>query len=89
MFCIAVICINQNEIPKALLTHWVIDIEESLAGGKSVVLINLLHTSHSEEHTNRRTKSKENIWLKVQCAVNHRNLPDRNWIYNLSELPAR
>lgn len=79
---------NQNEILKALLTHWVIDIEESLAGGKSVVLINLLHTSHSEEHTNRRTKSKENIWFKVQRAVNHRNLPDRNWIYNLSEPPA-
>jgi len=66
-----------------------IDIEESLAGRKPVVFINLPHTSHSKEHTNRRTKSKENIWFKVQSTVNHRNLPDRNQIHNLSELPAR
>lgn len=64
-----------------------IDIEEALAGREPVVFINLLHTPDSQEHTNRGTKSKENIWFKVQCAVNHRNLPDRNHTH-LSELSA-
>lgn len=65
-----------------------IDIEEPLAGGESVVLINLLHTPHSKEHTNWGTKSKENIWFKVQGTVNHRNLPGRNQTHHLSELSA-
>lgn len=63
-----------------------IDIEEPLAGREPVVFINLLHTPHSKEHTNRGTKSKENIWFKVQGAVNHRNLPDRNQTHHLTEL---
>ena len=48
-----------------------VDVEESLARGQLVRLLDVLQSSDCQEHANRRTQSEEIHWLKVKTVVDH------------------
>lgn len=51
-----------------------VDIEEPLARGQLVRLLDLLQSSDRQEHADGRTQGEENHRLKVQSVVDHRHL---------------
>jgi len=54
---------------RSVITHWMVDVVKALAGWEVVVGINVFESANSQEHPNRRAKSKERLWVESQLWV--------------------
>ena len=60
---------ERSKLSKSVITHRVVDVVKALAGWEGVVGIDAFKPTNSQEHSNRRAKSKKRLRVESQLWV--------------------